>query len=103
MLTYCPQRLQRLRWRSKTGPPFPNLLGVCGDLFGCFLLVCPIQKGFTVLYLMGIVTDGGGVRGLASIIILKKIMKGVNANRASGTELEPWQVFDMIGGTSTGG
>ncbi len=52
---------------------------------------------------MGIVTDGGGVRGLSSIIILKKIMKGVNANRASGTELEPWQVFDMIGGTSTGG
>jgi len=48
-------------------------------------------------------TDGGGVRGLSSIMILKHIMYGVNEMRAPGEELELWQVFDMIGGTSTGG
>ena len=45
--------------------------------------------------------DGGGVRGLSSILILKHIMDELNAHREK--RLEPWQVFDMIGGTSTGG
>ncbi|PGH23009.1 hypothetical protein AJ80_02924 [Polytolypa hystricis UAMH7299] len=47
--------------------------------------------------------DGGGVRGLSSIIILQHIMRAVNADRSSDDQLEPWQLFDMIGGTSTGG
>lgn len=46
-------------------------------------------------------TDGGGVRGLSPIIILKEIMKAVNRGRAS--KLNPHEVFDLIGGTSTGG
>lgn len=37
---------------EQEGPPSPNLIVVCGDLFGCFLLVCPTRKGFTVSYLM---------------------------------------------------
>lgn len=45
--------------------------------------------------------DGGGVRGLSIITILKYIMK--NVNRERGIDLEPWEEFDMIGGTSTGG
>ena len=45
--------------------------------------------------------DGGGVRGLSIIIILKHIMR--NLNRARKIETQPWQEFDMIGGTSTGG
>ena len=45
--------------------------------------------------------DGGGVRGLSIIMILKYIMKRLN--RARGFSLHPWQEFDMIGGTSTGG
>jgi hypothetical protein len=52
----------------------------------------------------GFVIDGGGVRGLSSIMILRQIMKRVNEQRAPQTDqLEPWQVFDLIGGTSTGG
>jgi patatin-like phospholipase/acyl hydrolase len=47
--------------------------------------------------------DGGGVRGLSSIMILKEIMKGVNANRPREDRLHPWQFFDLIGGTGTGG
>ena len=46
-------------------------------------------------------SDGGGVRGLSIIMILKSIMR--NLNRKRKTNLEPWQEFDMIGGTSTGG
>ncbi|EWG38305.1 hypothetical protein FVEG_01563 [Fusarium verticillioides 7600] len=41
--------------------------------------------------------DGGGVRGLASLLVLKAIM-----DRACPGK-KPCEVFDMIGGTSTGG
>lgn len=45
--------------------------------------------------------DGGGVRGLASLMIVKNLMDLLGTQR--GGRLEPWQEFDMIGGTSTGG
>ncbi|RDW58457.1 hypothetical protein BP5796_12387 [Coleophoma crateriformis] len=45
--------------------------------------------------------DGGGIRGLSTIMILKSIMRTLEDER--GYPLEPWQEFDMIGGTSTGG
>ncbi|KAE8149604.1 acyl transferase/acyl hydrolase/lysophospholipase [Aspergillus avenaceus] len=41
--------------------------------------------------------DGGGVRGLASLHILKAVMENVQPPR------QPHEIFDMIGGTSTGG
>ena len=47
--------------------------------------------------------DGGGIRGLSSIMVLKEIMRQFNEGRAPDDVLQPWQVFDMIGGTSTGG
>lgn len=40
--------------------------------------------------------DGGGVRGLASLIVLKKLLAMVG-------DPKPCQFFDMICGTSTGG
>lgn len=43
------------------------------------------------------------MRGLAEIIILERIMDGINVDRDENDQLEPWQVFDLIGGTSTGG
>lgn len=52
----------------------------------------PGQKGLRILSL-----DGGGTRGVLSIAYLKEIMKRVNRN------LEPYQMFDIICGTSTGG
>jgi predicted acylesterase/phospholipase RssA len=45
--------------------------------------------------------DGGGVRGMASLMILKHLMQRLKSQR--GGRLEPWQEFDMIAGTSTGG
>lgn len=36
-------------------------------------------------------------------MILDHIMRAVNAMRPEDGQLEPHQLFDMIGGTSTGG
>ncbi|KAI9858936.1 MAG: hypothetical protein M1813_007238 [Trichoglossum hirsutum] len=45
--------------------------------------------------------DGGGVKGLSTIFILQSLMYSLGRER--GKKLEPWQEFDLIGGTSTGG
>ncbi|KAL4723008.1 hypothetical protein ACLX1H_010249 [Fusarium chlamydosporum] len=49
--------------------------------------------------------DGGGVRGLSSLHVLKRIMDGHNAERRKNGKnpQKPSEVFDLIGGTSTGG
>jgi len=46
--------------------------------------------------------DGGGVRGLSSLLILREIMNGI-ADDSADEGLKPCQYFDLIGGTSTGG
>ncbi|CAK7227499.1 hypothetical protein SEUCBS140593_006597 [Sporothrix eucalyptigena] len=43
--------------------------------------------------------DGGGVRGLSSLMILRRLMTAVNPESPP----KPCEYFDMIGGTSTGG
>ena len=43
--------------------------------------------------------DGGGVRGLSSLMILKQLMETID----SDSPPKPCDYFDMIGGTSTGG
>lgn len=50
-------------------------------------------------------TDGGGVRGLSTLLILKGIMQQLNAKRRLQglSYVRPCDVFDLIGGTSTGG
>ncbi|KMK63757.1 hypothetical protein Y699_09530 [Aspergillus fumigatus Z5] len=49
--------------------------------------------------------DGGGVRGLSSLYILKNIMDRLNHAREQMNlpPVKPCEVFDLIGGTSTGG
>jgi len=49
--------------------------------------------------------DGGGVRGLSTLYILKNIMDKLNDNRqkAGSPAVQPCEIFDLIGGTSTGG
>jgi patatin-like phospholipase/acyl hydrolase len=50
--------------------------------------------------------DGGGVRGLSSLLILREIMAEVEKKREmreSTEALKPCDVFDLICGTSTGG
>ncbi|KAK4867695.1 hypothetical protein LT330_001205 [Penicillium expansum] len=57
-------------------------------------------KGLCLLSL-----DGGGVRGLSTLFILKNIMAGVNRRRQKSSlpAVKPCEIFDLIGGTSTGG
>jgi patatin-like phospholipase/acyl hydrolase len=49
--------------------------------------------------------DGGGVRGLSTVFILKSIMDRLNNERKTAklSPVKPCEVFDLIGGTSTGG
>ena len=48
--------------------------------------------------------DGGGVRGLSTLYILKGLMDRLNHARPVGSPAKkPCEVFDLIGGTSTGG
>jgi patatin-like phospholipase/acyl hydrolase len=49
--------------------------------------------------------DGGGVRGLSTLYILKSIMDRLNSERKKSDlpPVKPCEVFDLIGGTSTGG
>jgi patatin-like phospholipase/acyl hydrolase len=49
--------------------------------------------------------DGGGVRGLSTLYILKTIMDRMNLERGKNglPPAKPCEVFDLIGGTSTGG
>ncbi|KAL2029337.1 hypothetical protein VTO58DRAFT_108529 [Aureobasidium pullulans] len=63
----------------------------------------PDPLGTTGLCLLSL--DGGGVRGLSSLYILKSIMDRLNYNRKQRNRppVKPCEVFDLIGGTSTGG
>lgn len=49
--------------------------------------------------------DGGGVKGLSSLYILRGIMIEVNEERtkAGRSAVKPCDIFDLICGTSTGG
>jgi hypothetical protein len=43
------------------------------------------------------------VRGLSTLLILDYLMRRVNEGRPIAQQRKPHEIFDMIGGTSTGG
>ena len=54
--------------------------------------------------------DGGGVRGLSSLLILQDLMAKINSSVKAGRppgethkEVQPYDIFDLVAGTSTGG
>lgn len=47
--------------------------------------------------------DGGGVKGYSSLLILKRILRTMAAEKGLETEPLPCDIFDLIVGTSTGG
>jgi len=47
--------------------------------------------------------DGGGVRGLSSLVILREIMESIRIRARLQRTPKPCEYFDLIGGTSTGG
>lgn len=47
--------------------------------------------------------DGGGVRGISSLLILEHIMEKIRQKEGLDHVPKPCNRFDMIGGTDTGG
>ncbi|PPQ82479.1 hypothetical protein CVT24_002371 [Panaeolus cyanescens] len=60
----------------------------------------PAYEGPRVLRLLCL--DGGGVRGVSELCILKKLMAKI-AKEKGTKDIRPCEYFDMIAGTSTGG
>jgi patatin-like phospholipase/acyl hydrolase len=57
------------------------------------------QKALKVLSL-----DGGGIRGVSSLYLLRSIFNGIRYRMdPPQPNLQPHEYFDLIGGTSTGG
>ena len=48
-------------------------------------------------------SDGGGIRGLSELLILKEIMERIGTQERREETPLPCDYFDLIGGTSTGG
>ena len=47
--------------------------------------------------------DGRGVRGLSSLLVLQELMKEIEDKKGDGKPALPYEYFDLICGTSTGG
>jgi patatin-like phospholipase/acyl hydrolase len=47
--------------------------------------------------------DGGGVRGMSSLLILRELMESIGHKLGLAHIPKPCDYFDLIGGTSTGG
>ena len=47
--------------------------------------------------------DGGGIRGIASLVILQAIMKGIQKRAGLQEECRPADYLELAAGTSTGG
>ena len=72
-------------------PPGPLKLLSLGNAFDVVMIHNQGRSKF--------LTDGGGIRGIAILIILKFLMKRINPTNPP----KPCDYFDLIGGTSTGG
>jgi patatin-like phospholipase/acyl hydrolase len=47
--------------------------------------------------------DGGGVRGLSSLMILREIMEDIGQGNGVDEPPKPCEYFDLVGGTGMGG
>ncbi|CAE6404098.1 unnamed protein product [Rhizoctonia solani] len=55
------------------------------------------EKGLNILCI-----DGGGVRGLSSLLLLQEIMLRVQRHEGRNTPVKPCDYFDVIAGVGTG-
>jgi patatin-like phospholipase/acyl hydrolase len=49
------------------------------------------------------IVDGGGIRGLSSLLVLQTIMHRIQVEEKLQSPPFPCEYFDLIGGTGTGG
>ena len=92
-----PVQVEPLRADRPTGKDEPPLRLLS---LGLWLIYPHFIISSDIIY-----ADGGGVRGVSSLAILKTIMAKVAGltNENDAGKLRPWEYFDMIAGTSTGG
>jgi patatin-like phospholipase/acyl hydrolase len=57
----------------------------------------------SLVYRADAVSDGGGIRGISSLLILEDIMEKIREAKGLDRVPRPCEHFDLIGGTSTGG
>ena len=69
----------------------------------CLLSIGDAPLAVRCTYFADECPDGGGVRGLSSLYLLEQLMQSVNDKARNDPPLKPYEYFDMIGGTSTGG
>ena len=61
-----------------------------------------MSKPYVTNQLLTVLVDGGGIRGLSSLYILQNLMDKIS--RLEGRDgIKPYEYFDLIVGTSTGG
>ena len=66
-------------------------------------VLCLGKATFLAHVILLTILDGGGVRGLSSLLILKNIMYSLKRRRGLRDIPKPCDIFDVIAGTSTGG
>jgi len=76
----------------------PTILTITCDCLRSVIALCR-QLAMPGDHIRLLALDGGGVRGLSSLMILQQYMTTVNPESPP----KPCDYFDMIGGTSTGG
>lgn len=69
--------------------------------YGCYLSVRELRR--SSIPLNRIHPDGGGIRGLSELIILKEVLDRIRFAERLAETPRPCDYFDLIGGTSTGG
>ena len=89
-ISWLEQRL----WLIKSPKVYPSLP------YLWLILADPSRLQYTPRILS---LDGGGVRGLSSLLILREIMEDIGQRIGAPETPKPCDYFDLIGGTSTGG
>ena len=64
---------------------------------------CDLSLESALLFGLIVVVDGGGVKGVTSLLALERIFESIKNQGGLPQVPKPCEYFDMIGGTSTGG
>ena len=69
----------------------------------CLLSIGTTIFEYCTVYHSLLSPDGGGIRGLSPLLILKEILYRIQQKRRLQELPRPCDIFDLAGGTSTGG
>ena len=58
---------------------------------------------YNVVLVSSLLTEGGGVRGLSALLILRELVEDIAVSEGLSVPPKPCEYFELIGGTSTEG